>query len=70
MYAALLSKMLLDIPPTWQRGELLDVRRFEDGTIKVGRMLDDPKNRKELKFPSSWEAQKFVSHWYAPSEGR
>lgn len=55
----------------WKRGELLNVRRYSDGTFRITRLGDeyDPSKANGLE-SNREEAQEFVSHWYAPSSVR
>lgn len=54
-------------PSHWQRGALLDLKRFSDGTCRATLLGEtaDPKLGNELRFDSTWEAQAFISSWYA-----
>lgn len=69
-------------PPYWNRGQLLDVRGYSNGSYLV-RALDEPfellkaisenpdqNKRGELEFDNSEQCQNFVSWWYAPQAGR
>ena len=56
------------IPQGWTRGELLNVQRYSDGTFKIRRLHiqnDDP-----LILTNPFDAQQFVSSWYAPRSAR
>lgn len=59
-------------PSHWQRGALLDLKRFSDGTCRATLLGEtaDPKLGNELRFDSTWEAQAFVSAWYQPAAPR
>lgn len=62
-----MSRVLL-IPKGWTRGELLNVQRYSDGTFKISRLhveKDEP-----LVLTNPFDAQQFVSWWYAPIEAR
>ncbi len=50
-----------EIPSHWRQGQLLDVRKFTDGSCEVGLWGEE---RTALRFASCWDAQHFVSAWY------
>ncbi len=50
------------------RGQLLDLKRFSDGTFKAT-LLSFP-TEPELSLPTVEEAQAFISTWYAPINAR
>lgn len=59
---------ILELPETpahWQRGALLDVKRFGDGSYKVYLMGETGDQHQWLDFPSAPQCQDFVSWWYA-----
>jgi hypothetical protein len=58
-----------DTPPHWIPGQLLDLKRFGDGTYRATLLGEeyDPELGNAIEFHSSYEAQQFVSHWYTPS---
>jgi hypothetical protein len=64
---------ITDIPPTWLKGQLLDLKRFSDGTYRAT-LLGDVDKPKEgyiaptMTFGDSYAAQQFVSDWYAPAQ--
>jgi hypothetical protein len=54
------------VPRHWIKGQLLDVRRYSDGSYIVtllGEELDE--DTQTMKFNSTIDAQAFVSNWYA-----
>jgi hypothetical protein len=60
----------VDIPESWQRGALLNVRNMGEEYI-VSLYPDEYDYRKPengIRFPSAWECQNFVSNWYARPE--
>lgn len=63
---------LHDIPAHWIRGQLLDLRRFTDGSFLATALGEEykPELANGVRFDSSFEAQSFVSAWYdRPSIG-
>lgn len=50
-------------PPHWVRGQLLNMRKYSDGTFHAT-LANEDETAPVLIFPSSWEAQQFVSQWY------
>ena len=58
------------IPPHWNRGQLLDVRRYSDGSFLVTLLGDEGEEVPSMKFTSSFDAQAFISDWYTPAAGR
>lgn len=62
-----------DVPAHWQRGALLDLKRFSDGSYRatlLGETYDPSEPIPCMEFDSSFAAQQFVSHWYMPERGR
>lgn len=59
-----------EFPPRWRKGELLDVRRYTDGTCKVSALSDEAQKPEALEFASIDGCQAFVSAWYQPEQGR
>lgn len=53
-----------DIPADWRRGELLDCRSNGQG-YEITRLGID---ENPVIFPSSFQAQAFISWWYAPPQ--
>lgn len=58
----------MKIPPGWIRGELLDVKRYTDGTFKIARFHVE--NDEPLILTNAMDAQAFISYWYAPISAR
>lgn len=63
------------VPPHWIKGQLLDLKRYADGTYKATLLgdNDDPKREYSapcVTFDSSMAAQQFVSEWYQPAQQR
>lgn len=58
-----------DYPPHWLPGQLLDLKRFTDGTYRATLLGEeyDPELANAINFASSHEAQAFVSTWYQPA---
>jgi hypothetical protein len=56
-----------DIPSHWLPGQLLDLRRFTDGSFRATLLGEsyDPEKANGITFDSSHAAQTFVSAWYA-----
>ena len=55
----------LKSPEGWNRGELLDVKRFTDGTFTITPLYAGAR-KDELRFANGSDCQQFVSWWYAP----
>lgn len=55
------------VPIDWQRGELLDVRRYVDGSFTAATLSG---KSGKMEFDSAESAQAFVSYWYAPISAR
>lgn len=55
------------IPKHWIRGQLLDLKRFTDGSY-TARLLGEDEKAEAMTFPSSYEAQSFISQWYTPPQ--
>lgn len=55
----------MDVPEHWVKGQLLDVRKYTDGTFRV-KLLYDKKDAPYLEFENSEAANQFVSRWYTP----
>lgn len=60
------------VPPHWLRGQLLDLRRYSNGTYICTLLGEEakPDQSNVLTFESSFDAQQFTSAWYAPAKGR
>jgi hypothetical protein len=62
-----------DIPSHWLKGQLLDLRRFTDGSYRATLLGDEDDTKSgyvapRIDFASSHEAQSFVSAWYTPAQ--
>lgn len=57
----------VNVPPHWIKGQLLDLKRYTDGTYSA-RLLGDDDKADSMTFASSHEAQSFVSAWYTPAQ--
>ena len=55
------------VPKHWTKGQLLDLRRYGDGSYKATIMGEDPKPELAnfVEFDNSFDAQNFISTWYA-----
>lgn len=51
-------------PASWIKGQLLDLRRFKDGSYKATLLGEEIGEDNYIEFESSYAAQQFVSHWY------
>lgn len=61
------------IPQHWIKGQLLDVKRYSNGSFVVVAFGEEAAKDEEvpsMKFASTFDAQAFVSDWYKPGEGR
>lgn len=64
---------LIGIPDSWQKGELLDQKSYQDGSFRFTRLGEKPKKDEDGKdipmdaidFPNREEAQEFISWWYS-----
>lgn len=58
-----------EFPAGWKKGELLDLKRYTNGTFDAFLMGADEKEARKrgeyLSFENSDQAQAFVSEWYA-----
>jgi hypothetical protein len=57
-----------NVPPAhWLPGQLLDLKRFTDGSYRATLLGEEfkPECANALTFDSSAEAQAFVSAWYS-----
>ena len=56
-----------DYPSHWQYGQLLDLKRFSDGTFRATILGEEykPELGNAIEFASGWDAQEFVSKWYS-----
>lgn len=54
-----------DTPNDWKRGELLNVKRFTDGSFTAQSFYDKAKVPQIVRFTNRDDAQAFVSWWYA-----
>jgi hypothetical protein len=59
-------------PAHWTPGQLLDLRKFTDGSYRCTILGEEPdfQTRNFIEFPSSYAAQQFVSIWYTPAKAR
>lgn len=57
-------------PSEWVKGQLLDLKRYSDGTFTAVLLGEDPAYRPKVEFPSAFEAQAFTSEWYQREAGR
>ena len=62
----------MNIPAHWIQGQLLDLKRFADGSYRATLLGEeyDPIKDNALTFDSSNAAQQFVSEWYLLAQGR
>jgi hypothetical protein len=58
------------IPKGWVKGQLLDLRRYSDGSFKAYRLGEYDDQAPHMDFDSSYQAQAFTSHWYQREQGR
>lgn len=58
-----------DCPSDWIPGQLLDLKKFTDGSARATLLgvEYDPEKANAVHFASLHEAQEFVSHWYLPA---
>ena len=54
----------MTVPAHWIVGQLLDLKRYSDGSFRATLLGEEPKDG-QMSFSSAWDAQEFVSHWYA-----
>jgi hypothetical protein len=56
-------------PPDWLPGQLLDLKRFNNGTYRATLLGEEykPELANGIEFDSSHSAQAFVSWWYSPA---
>jgi hypothetical protein len=52
-------------PKEWRRGELLNLKRFTDGSFTAQSLYDEAKVPQTIRFTNRDDAQAFVSWWYA-----
>lgn len=64
--------MMDEYPKGWIPGQLLDLKRFTDGSFQATLLGEeyDPKRANRMTFDSSHAAQTFVSWWYLPAASR
>lgn len=67
--------MTFDYPPEWLPGQLLDLKRFTDGSFRatlLGEVYDpkEPDRVPSMAFDSTFAAQSFVSWWYSSAKLR
>lgn len=57
-------------PAGWVKGQLLDLKRFTDGSYRATLLGEDykPELANAINFASSFDAQNFVSWWYQPAQ--
>jgi hypothetical protein len=53
-----------NVPSHWIKGQLLDLKKYNDGTARAWLMGDDEK-QPSISFDSLHDAQQFVSQWYS-----
>jgi hypothetical protein len=58
---------MIDIPAHWIPGQLLDLRRYQGGVYRATLLGEeiDREHPNYLEFDSSFDAQQFISGWYA-----
>lgn len=63
--------MTISVPAHWIKGQLLDLKRFDDGTFLATALGEEfkPALANGIQFASGWAAQEFVSQWYQRSPG-
>jgi hypothetical protein len=56
----------MNIPAHWIKGQLLDLKRFTDGSYRATLLGEeyDPQAGNSVSFDSSHAAQSFISEWY------
>jgi hypothetical protein len=61
-----------DFPPHWLPGQLLDLKRYTNGSYRATLLGEeyDPELANAIDFDSSHAAQEFVSWWYLPAAAR
>jgi hypothetical protein len=61
-----------DYPSHWLPGQLLDLKRYADGSFRATLLGEEfkPELGNAITFESSYEAQEFVSTWYLPAAAR
>ena len=54
-------------PPHWNKGQLLDLKKFTDGSARATLLGEDydPQTNNAVHFDSLWAAQSFISAWYS-----
>lgn len=64
--------MRKDYPAHWIPGQLLDLKRFIDGSFRATLLGEeyDPEKANGILFDLNHEAQAFVSWWYQSAEAR
>ena len=60
-------------PKHWIKGQLLDLKRFGNGTYRATLLGDDDDPKRDyiapsITFNSSYEAQQWISSWYQPEQ--
>jgi hypothetical protein len=61
------TKSMIDIPSHWIKGQLLDLKKYTNGTARaylLGEADTDPPGA-SISFDSLHDAQQFVSTWYS-----
>lgn len=63
---------LTSIPSNWIKGELLDVRRYANGSFRITRLAEDAsiEDNQAIEFASTETCQEFVSWWYTQEQSR
>ena len=61
-----------DYPAHWLPGQLLDLKRYTNGSYRATLLGEeaDPKKSNWIDFESGHDAQAFTSWWYLPAEAR
>ena len=61
-----------DYPPHWLPGQLLDLKRYGDGTFRATLLGEeyDPELGNGIEFDSTYAAQQFTSWWYSSAMQR
>lgn len=62
-------KLMRDYPPHWIPGQLLDLKRFANGSYRATLLGEEykPELANALEFDSAYAAQQFTSWWYLPA---
>jgi hypothetical protein len=57
---------MIEVPVAWIKGQLLDVKRYSDGSYKVFDLYDQSEKPPFIHFDNTSDCQNFISEWYAP----